>query len=355
MPDYTSNEIVDIILALGECHGNYAQAARLYRNRFPDRRHPNDRTIARLVQHQRQQPVVPRLRQRNNVPQRDDPQVLAVLGMIAIDPHISTREIETQLGIPKSTAHRILRVHRFHPYHITLTQELQARDFERRRQFCTWAQTMIRRDPEFFNYVLFSDEATFHNTGQLNRHNCHYWSVDNPHWHRETNHQQRWSFTTWCGIVNGNLIGPYFFEGNVNRHNYLHLLRDDLPRLLENVDLHTRLRMWFQHDGAPAHFARIVRDYLNIRFTNRWIGRGGSEEWCPRSPDLTSLDFFLWGYLKNIVYAEAPTTRENMMQRITIACRNIPRNVLLATIRSFQNRIQLCLDNNGQLFEHFIR
>jgi len=30
MPDYTSNEIVDIILVLGECHNNYRQAAVLH-------------------------------------------------------------------------------------------------------------------------------------------------------------------------------------------------------------------------------------------------------------------------------------------------------------------------------------
>ncbi|KYN29105.1 hypothetical protein ALC57_01468 [Trachymyrmex cornetzi] len=118
MPDYTPNEIVDIILVLGECRGNYVQAAELYRNRFPNVRHPNDRTIARLVERQRQ-------------------------SLSAI--------------------------------------------------FCRWAQTMIQQDPEFFHYVLFSDEATFHNTGQLNRHNCHYWSVENPHLHREVNHQQCWS------------------------------------------------------------------------------------------------------------------------------------------------------------------
>lgn len=31
-----------------------------------------------------------------------------------------------------------------------------------------------------------------------------------------------------------------------------------------------------------------------------WIGRGGPVLWPPRSPDLTHLDFFLWGYLKNL-------------------------------------------------------
>jgi len=39
--NYTSSEIVDIILTLGECYNNYRQAPVLYRNRFPYRRHPN--------------------------------------------------------------------------------------------------------------------------------------------------------------------------------------------------------------------------------------------------------------------------------------------------------------------------
>jgi len=47
----------------------------------------------------------------------------------------------------------------------------------------------------------------------------------------------------WCEIVNGYLIGPYFFLTNVDKHSYLQLLRDHLPRLLENVDLATRQRM----------------------------------------------------------------------------------------------------------------
>jgi len=38
-----------------------------------------------------------------------------------------------------------------------------------------------------------SDETTFHNTSQLNEHNSRYRSVENPYWHRQVNHQHRWS------------------------------------------------------------------------------------------------------------------------------------------------------------------
>ncbi|EFN63829.1 hypothetical protein EAG_00111, partial [Camponotus floridanus] len=87
----------------------------------------------------------------------------------------------------------------------------------------------------------------------------------------------------WCGIVNGYIVGPYFFEENVTRHTFLELLRDHLPGLLEDVDLETRRRMWMQLDGAAPHYARIVRNYLNEQYPHRWIGRGGPIAWPARS------------------------------------------------------------------------
>jgi len=62
--------------------------------------------------------------------------------------------------------------------------------------------------------------------------------------------------------------------------------------------------MWIQLDGAAPHYARIVRDFLNERYPHRWIGRHGSIAWLARSPDLTSPDFYFWGYLKNVIYEQ---------------------------------------------------
>lgn len=270
------------------------------------------------------------------------------------DPHISSRRLEVSTGIPKSTILRILKARKYYAYYITLTQALLPADVDRRLEFCRWALQQIDRDPNFFRFVMFSDEATFKNTGELNRHNCHYWSDTNPHWHRAIDNQWRWSLHVWCGIVNGYLVGPFFFERTVNANTYLDLLTDQLPHLLENIHLETRRRMFFQQDGAPPHFARIVRRFLDERYPNRWIGREGPIAWPPRSPDLTSLDFYLWGYLKGVVFEEGPTTREDMENRIRRACEAIPRNVLLSTVAHFQRRLNYCMNANGETFENHL-
>lgn len=48
---------------------------------------------------------------------------------------------------------------------------------------------------------------------------------------------------------------------------------------------------YFQQDGPPPHYHHDVGAYLYENLLNRWIGRRGSIELPPRSPDLTSLDF----------------------------------------------------------------
>ncbi|GFW38495.1 uncharacterized protein TNCV_4610021 [Trichonephila clavipes] len=60
--------------------------------------------------------------------------------------------------------------------------------------------------------------------------------------------------------------------------------------------------MWFQHDGAPAHFSADVRSAMDTAYPGRWIGQGGPVNRQARSPDLSCLDFFLWNHMKSLVY-----------------------------------------------------
>lgn len=118
----------------------------------------------------------------------------------------------------------------------------------------------------FIVNVLFSDESTFTNHGGVNRHNMHYWSVENPHWLRQVEHQCPWSVNVWCAIIGNKLIGPYFIEGNLNQiwnqisRNFLEQKR---PPLFEDVALDVRQSMWFQHDGCPAHYSIAAREVLD--------------------------------------------------------------------------------------------
>jgi len=74
--------------------------------------------------------------------------------------------------------------------------------------------------------------------------------------------------------------------------------------------------MYIQHDGAPPHSSREVRNFLNYRFSGRWIGRGGPHNWPARSPDLSPLEYCVWGRIKELVYSVKVVTRDGLLGRI---------------------------------------
>jgi hypothetical protein len=96
----------------------------------------------------------------------------------------------------------------------------------------------------------------------------------------------------WAGIIGNRLIGPRVLPPHLNGEGYLNFLQNELSDLLDDVPLQVRRDMWYLHDGAPAHSARAVKNWLNANLENRWIGRNGPVLWPARSPDLNSCDFF---------------------------------------------------------------
>ena len=80
--------------------------------------------------------------------------------------------------------------------------------------------------------------------------------------------------------------------------NYLNFVADVVIPMLDDMTLQSR-HLWYELDGAPAHFTHPVRQkWLNHHFQGRWIGRAGPVACPAKSPDLIPLDFFLWGFMK---------------------------------------------------------
>ena len=58
-------------------------------------------------------------------------------------------------------------------------------------------------------------------------------------------------------------VGPHILSNRLNSQDYLDFLR---KILLENVPLAVRFNIWFLQDGAPPHYANVVRRWLNRHF-----------------------------------------------------------------------------------------
>ncbi|KAE8745037.1 hypothetical protein FOCC_FOCC008349 [Frankliniella occidentalis] len=291
MVRYTNREYANMWFVYAQCNGNARLAAREYAQAYPLLRHPAPNTFARLearmaVDGAR---LVPRV-----YPRPRDARVDDIVAYFEAQPHASQRTASAELGIRRSTLQRVMKDESFHPFKVILDQGLTDEDPARRLAYCRWLTDMPAA-ADFASNVLWTDEATFNNRANVNRHNCHYWARETPHWLRTVDHQQQWSVNCWGGILGNQVIGPHFFEGRLNAARYLQFLQDELEYLLDDVPLAQRRDHWFQQDGAPPHFGINVRNHLDQRYPQHWIGRAGPVAWPPRSPDLTPLDFFLWG------------------------------------------------------------
>ncbi|GFX15296.1 uncharacterized protein TNCV_3302261 [Trichonephila clavipes] len=62
-------------------------------------------------------------------------------------------------------------------------------------------------------------------------------------------------------------------------------------------------------NGANPYYANSAKRFLLTTFgKDRVIGRSNKIGWPPYSVDLTSIEFWLWGYLKSIVYHSLSST-----------------------------------------------
>ncbi|GFT56148.1 transposable element Tc3 transposase [Trichonephila clavipes] len=316
MAEYTNAEKADMILAYGatDCNGRAAQ--RLYAERHSVRRTPAHTMFARLHQQ------------------------LCETGSFQKAARNRDRTARTELN-----------------EEIVLDMSLKECDFTPRQAFSQWYLQQRIENAFFAASVLFTDEASFSREGIFNTHNSHSWAAANPHVTRTRAAQDRFLVNVWAGILGDHLIGPYILPDRLTGPRYLIFLEHVLPELLDSahVTAATRTSMWFQQDGASAHFSISVRNHLDATCGERWIGRGGPVHWSPRSPDLSCLDYFFWEQMKSLVYETPVNSAEELVARTSAAAgeiRNTPE-MLSNVRRSMKRRCEACITCGGHVAREF--
>ncbi|GFT40711.1 hypothetical protein TNCV_4042091 [Trichonephila clavipes] len=106
-------------------------------------------------------------------------------------------------------------------------------------------------------------------------------------------------------------------------------------------------RRGFQQDGATCHTARATIYLLKDTFGDRLISRFGPVNWPPRSCDLTPLDYFLWGYVKSLVYADKPQTLDHLEDNIRRVIADIRPQMLEKFIENWTSRLDYIRASRG--------
>ena len=216
------------------------------------------------------------------------------------------------LGLNKSTWCRLVKDLRYHPYKPLRRHELQPADLPRRLHFCRWLVQLP--DAEILK-ILSSDEATFQLHGQVNSQNIRRYAplkTSDPVNGGKPDHfvDEGPTFSpklmVFCGLRRDGTFGLKFYRNQAltgaTYHSLLQYTVFPELRIWNNGNLD---QLYWQQDGATVHCTDRNMRYLDNLFGERVISRRAlrGREWPPRSPDLSPLDFFLWGYLKSKVHS----------------------------------------------------
>ena len=125
----------------------------------------------------------------------------------------------------------------------------------------------------------------------------YYYATENPQLiHEKPPYDPKVIF--WCGISAKCVIGPYFFEDGlskpvtINGGRYRAMIPDFFMPILRMKRMHG------SKVASPCHTADDTINLLKSFFSVRLISQKCDYDSPPHSPDLTPLDFYLWGYLK---------------------------------------------------------
>ena len=267
------------------------------------------------------------------------------------NPQKSKNRASSELGIERRSLGRLMHRVGLKMYVPQLIHGLLEDDSDRRLQFCEATLNEEREGDSILRKIVWSDEANFKLSGAVNRHNCVYYATENL---KVTIEQQlnQPGVTVWAGLSCKGVVGPIILHMTVDQHVYLNMLTDTI--ITQVREQQQQNDFYFQQDGAPPHFALTVRALLDKEFPNRWIGRRGTVDWPPRSPDLTPMDFFFWGCVKDRVFARKPRSVDAMIQFIREACQEIDadKDLCARVCMGVHTRLVECVNAGGKQFEH---
>jgi len=334
-----------------------------FRERFPDRNLPAKSTIQRNVEKYLREGTSLNLNKGRSGrirTTRTQENINQVRELLQEQPRvISCRR--NPIGLPKTSFNEITTKDlKWHPYKIHIVQKLERDDPARRMRFCRWFSEQAH-NVRFLSNLVIGDEAIFQLNGSVSTQNvrCYAPKGEPPVDYKFEKSNSREKLHVWIGLCgNGQIIGPHFFNRNVNGRVY----REMLEQVVFPAVAHIYQRygdnfndLWWFQDGAPAHRSRDVRRVLQERFEHRIVALNHDIEWPPRSPDLTPLDFFLWGYLKQKVFSTPPQDLPTLRRRIVDEVNQLRENegTIRRSFGAMVNRADRCVQKNGSHVECF--
>uniref|UniRef100_A0A914DE75 Transposase n=1 Tax=Acrobeloides nanus TaxID=290746 RepID=A0A914DE75_9BILA len=249
------------------------------------------------------------------------------------------------------------KIRTFHPYHMELIT-FDKEDLEERQKFAQNQLDHVHKWSPVLKSMWFTGEAKFYLDGRVECNNLIYTknrkTDDSINWPHKVVCQYQPSkesyVTVWAAMNSEMYIGPYFFSNEITPESYKEMLEkfvSKLQQVTSSVD-----HPIFIHDDSKVHANADVTAYLENQFPHHWIGTGSSyATWPHHSPDLSPINFFLWGYIKSRIHKTSIADLDELKDRIQMAFKNVTSDLLEESIEEFKTRLERVTNTNGDLVD----
>ena len=177
-----------------------------------------------------------------------------------------------------------------------------------RQKRLDFAENFSEKDPEFWDYVIWSDETMVRSCPKskdvfykVNTNVCREILPVNPQVRTGGFSVMFWGCFSRMGL--GPLVA---LEGNMNATSYVELLENTLLPEIEAIGV----PMVFMQDNAPCHKARVVTEFLSRNHIE-------TLPWPPQSPNMNPIEN-LWAIIKARLKKKFQTPDELIDQVFTI-------------------------------------
>ena len=109
--------------------------------------------------------------------------------------------------------------------------------------------------------------------------------------------------------------------------------------------------IWFQQDGRTAE---VTFDVLRNVFEYRIISRRANVVFLTRSCDLTPLNYYFWGAVKDKCYADKPQTIDALKDNIREAIGEIQLHTIDNVLKNWTDRVGYCMASRGSHLNEII-
>ncbi len=195
---------------------------------------------------------------------------------------------------------------------------------------------------------IFSDKKMWTVDQARNRQNDRYlaFCVDEV---PPINSQKHPASAMMLGVVasDGKKMKPFWFEKGlkVNTEVYLDVLKTVVkPWLDENYP--DGNYVW-QQDSAPSHKSKIVQKWCEENLAAFWPW----SMWPPSSPDLSPLDYGVWGYVEKKACSRPHPNVASLKAAVEEQWELMPEEYLVNTCSAFRPRVEAMLEAKGGHFE----